>query len=157
MASPAASHSVDGACCQRILMHEIFSLHRSNRRCPVSPRLRRGWETNLRRCNCSAGSGTVPPGPTCPRDGASQFAERNLSVPMAANGSSFNKAELLAAHHQFCEHWAVGKQRKGTLAQSCSRIATMRTCGGTCCKMLPWPHLGAWLPWPGYPKLESVC
>ena len=63
---------IDGACCFRMVMHEVFSLHNHSGGCPVSPRMRRGWPTNLRACDCTGLVGTVPPGPRqCPEDSES--------------------------------------------------------------------------------------
>ena len=152
---------IDGACCQRMVVHEIFSLQPSTRHCPVSTQMRRGARANLRQCNCSDGGGTVPPGPRCPNDGPVPLGSRKWS----SNGSTMVTIRQVRDVHLSCEKWAVAESLQGTLVDSCSKMPSTpnspsgwnpRLCRGACCRHLPWPRLGANVPG-GYPYLEPVC
>lgn len=121
---------IDGACCFRMVMHEVVSLHNHSGGCPVSSRMRRGWPPKLRACDCTGLASTVPPGPRqCPEDTA--------SCPAAVR----QRASRLR-----------GRLR---LQATC---ANHHACAGTCCNSTPWPlgmvRLGEQSEWH---RVEPVC
>lgn len=127
---------IDGACCFRMVMHEIVSIASGSLgRCPVSDRMRRGWPpNNLRACACNSThryAGTVPPGRPCADDPATARAA--------------------------CEEWGGAARRNRTLAQQCENAEARNTCPGTCCRRTPWP-LGEGAVRHTEPRwVESVC
>lgn len=123
---------IDGACCHRMVMHELISISsNASRRCPVSASLRRGAAPRkLRMCDCTGMAGTVPSGPRhCPTD-------RGLH----------------------CDIWASRERRAGTLAKSCADPHAQHRCAGACCNHTLWPH-GMLIPRPADPWnwVQPVC
>jgi len=124
---------IDGACCFRMVMHELFSLHLSSGRCPVSSRMRRGWPPTLRQCNCTTNSGapnygsTLPPGQRC-------AAKSTMKCQRFVKQASLNR----------------------TLQRSCTAPRAKQWCAaaGDCCRATKWP-LGEASP-DGWP-VEFVC
>ena len=49
------AHHIDAACCHRMIVHELVSLHNFSLNCPVSEYMRRGWPGQLRGCRCAEG------------------------------------------------------------------------------------------------------
>ena len=104
---------IDGACCHRMVMHEIFSIHNHSGGCPVSSRMRRGRPPRLRPCDCTGLAGTVPSGPRgCPSD---------------------------HDNSTYCQAWARKRRLRGTIVQECATLWARHRCAGSCCKNTPWP------------------
>ena len=103
---------VDGACCHRMTMHEIFSLHRSTMSCPVNDRLRRGFPPHLRACDCAEDGryATLPSPPrTCPSDKKPK---------------------------DWCDKWVTRLQSTWRLEETCNGYdpSFRESCAGTCCR-----------------------
>ena len=127
---------IDGACCFRMVMHEVVSLHNHSGGCPVSSRMRRGWPPKLRACDCTGLASTVPSGPRqCPEDTA--------SCPAAVR----QRASTLH-----------GRLRLQTTCANQSASSTRHACAGTCCNSTPWP-LGMFRPvqYSQWHRVEPVC
>ena len=162
---------IDGACCHRMVMHEIFSISSTTKgRCPVSSTMRRGWPPKLRACDCMGLRGTVPSGPRqCPLDrgwdahwenGHAHYQPRNASLRSGLWGHSNSRKRPVTTSSAFslCETWARWAGLRGTLMQDCANSTVRRACGGACCRHTPWP-LGTLMPpqSTAWTEIKSIC
>ena len=150
---------IDGSCCHRMVMHEVFSLKRTNLKCPVSDRMRRGVPPNLlRACDCTQGlASTVPPGPRrCPPD-TGQWPQH----PAAPGNKSRIACEYWARNQLLQQHRSTGFTPSvlsgdgvASLERACAATAAARACGGACCRHTPWPF---GMSVPANKGVEPVC